>query len=231
MLTAPSRPDYTSPEAGRNARHGLIGEGAGMSEQITMKRGRPAENVFDRQREIFEATLPLLKDRGARALTMRAAAAASFMSVGGLNHYFPTKTDLLFWPMLPHVCEAAHHDFTREHQSLRLRDPEAFLERYIDFIAAAIVDYCTPSVQAAVELGSVEFRWMMTDGMMPVAVIERFEEIRGALSPDEYDRLTRGIRRAFVGATLDPLVSSDELARDIWAQLDSVRARVAVLAS
>ncbi len=28
------------------------------------------------------------------------------MSVGGLNHYFPTKADLLFWPLMPASCEA-----------------------------------------------------------------------------------------------------------------------------
>ena len=69
---------------------------AEMSEQPPRKRGRPPEDRFLRQCEIFEAVLPLLKRRGVRGLTMRDAAAAACMSVGGLNHYFPTKADLLF---------------------------------------------------------------------------------------------------------------------------------------
>ena len=58
-----------------------------------------------------------------------------------------------------------------------------------------------------------------------------FEETRGPLATDERDRLTRSIRRAFIGATLDPLVSREELLGDVWRQLDEVRARAGVLAS
>ena len=42
-----------------------------MSEQHTSNGGRPAENRFFRQLEIFEAVVPLLRLRGARALTLR----------------------------------------------------------------------------------------------------------------------------------------------------------------
>ena len=66
-----------------------------MSEQHTRNGGRPAENRFFRQLEIFEAVVPLLRLRGARALTLRDAAAACHMSVGGLN------------PLLPHESRPA----------------------------------------------------------------------------------------------------------------------------
>ncbi len=202
-----------------------------MSEQHTRTRGRPPEHRFLRQREIFEAVLPLLKRRGARGLTMRDAAAASFMSVGGLNHYFPTKADLLFWPLLATTCEAAHEDFAKQYQVLRERDPGAFLERFVEDTVSAIVDYCTPSMQAAVEFGAEEFWDVMEGGMTPAPLIAVFEEVRGPLAAEQRDRLTRAVRRAFIGATLDPRVSGEELLGDVWRQLDGSRVRADMLAS
>lgn len=201
------------------------------SEQRTRTRGRPPEDRFLRQREIFEAVLPLLKLRGARGLTMRDAASACFMSVGGLNHYFPTKADLLFWPLLATTCEAAHEDFARQYQVLRERNPGAFLERFVEDTVGAIVDYCTPSMQAAVEFGAEEFWDVMGSAMTPAPLIALFEQTRGPLAAEERDRLTRGVRRAFIGATLDPRVSSEELLGDVWRQLDGARAGAVTLAS
>ena len=198
---------------------------AEMSEQPPNKRGRPPEDRFLRQSQIFEAVLPLLKHRGARALTMRDAAAASCMSVGGLNHYFPTKADLLFWPILPTVCEASADDFAMQYRLLREHDPEAFFAKFVETTVGAIVTYCTPSMQAAVELGAEEFWDVMDGGMTPAPLIMFFEETRGRLTPADRDRLSRGIRRAFVGATLGPRVSRDELLADVWRQLDAVRVR------
>lgn len=202
-----------------------------MSEQSNGKRGRPPEDRFLRKIEIFEAVLPLLKRRGARALTMRDAAAASHMSVGGLNHYFPTKASLLLWPLTPASCEASHEDFAKQHRSLRDRDPEAYFRAFVESTVDAIVTYCTPSMQAAVELGAEEFANVMESGMTPAPLIALLEEIRGPLAVEERERLTRAIRGAFIGATLDPLVTSEELLRDVWRQLEGVRARADMLAS
>ena len=202
-----------------------------MSEEHPKKRGRPPEDRFQRRCEIFEAVIPLIEQVGARRLTMRAAAAAACMSVGGLNYYFHTKSDLLFWPLSKASCEAAYDDFARGRQVLRARDPEAFLDGFVEATVSGIVDYCTPSMQAAVELGAEEFWDTMDGGMTPDPLIAVFEETRGPLATDERDRLTRSIRRAFIGATLDPLVSREELLGDVWRQLDEVRARAGVLAS
>ena len=204
---------------------------AEMSEQHARTRGRPPEDRFLRQREIFEAVPPLLKRRGARGLTMRAAAAAACMSVGGLNHYFPTKADLLFWPLLATTCEAAHEDFAKQYQLLSERNPGAFLERFIEDTVSAIVDYCTPSMQAAVEFGAEEFWDVMGSAMTSAPLIALFEQTRGPLATEQRDRLTRAVRRAFIGATLDPRVSREELLRNVWRQLDGVRARAGMLAS
>ena len=132
---------------------------------------------------------------------------------------------------MPNSCAAADDDFAKRYQFLRERDPEAYLERFVDETVGAVVDYCTPSMQAAIELGEEEFWTQLDDGMTPAPLVALFEEIRGPLPAEERERLTRGIRRAFIGATLDPRVSCDELLRDVWRQPGGVRARADVLAS
>src|SRR5919202_6385305 len=59
------------------------------------KPGRPPEDRLARPREIYEAVIPLIYRDGARRLSMRSAARAAHMSVGGLYHYFPAKRDLV----------------------------------------------------------------------------------------------------------------------------------------
>jgi AcrR family transcriptional regulator len=47
------------------------------------KPGRPPEDRLARQREIYEAVVPLIYRDGARRLSIREAARAAHMSVGG----------------------------------------------------------------------------------------------------------------------------------------------------
>ncbi|MBK9715083.1 MAG: helix-turn-helix transcriptional regulator [Kouleothrix sp.] len=61
------------------------------------KRGRPPEDRLARQREIYTAVAPLIEREGVRRLSMRQAAAAACLSIGGLYHYFPTKRELVLW--------------------------------------------------------------------------------------------------------------------------------------
>jgi len=198
---------------------------AARSDQPVPRPGRPPEDRFQRQREIFEAVAPLLSERGARRLTMRDAATAACLSVGGLNHYFPTKADLLFWPLVPEICEAAHQDFLKQHGWLQEHDPAAFFLEFVNDTVSAIVEYCTPAIQAALELGADEFWEVMDAGMTPTPLVASFEATRQPLDDDQRDRLIGGIRRVFIGATLDPRVTRAELLSDVWTQLESVSAR------
>src|SRR5215218_11328364 len=59
------------------------------------KPGRPPEDRLRRQHEIFLAVVPLIERYGAKRLTMRQAARAAHLSLGGLYHYVPTKRDLV----------------------------------------------------------------------------------------------------------------------------------------
>ena len=69
------------------------------------KPGRPREDVFRRRLEIYTAVAPLLEKAGARGLTMRQAAAAAHMSVGGIYHYFPAKRDLVLFVLSPDALQ------------------------------------------------------------------------------------------------------------------------------
>ena len=76
------------------------------------KLGRPPEDRLLRQCEIYRAVPPLLLSAGARGLTMRDAARAACMSLGGLNHYFPIKQQLVLFGVEPaagaRLCVAFH---------------------------------------------------------------------------------------------------------------------------
>src|SRR5690349_12680270 len=87
---------------------GLFEEVANSSGKVRRKVGRPAEDQLARRREIYEAVAPLLMTFGARQLSMRQAARAACISVGGLYHYFPSKRDLvlhgLSWEARDRLC-------------------------------------------------------------------------------------------------------------------------------
>ena len=191
-----------------------------MSDQTLSRPGRPQEDQFLRRVEIYEAVVPLIALHGARALTMRAAATAASMSVGGLNHYFPTRRDLLFFPLLPSTCAAHYEHFVADNTALRQRNPEGFLRLYLSDAIEKIL-LSGPAMQAAVDLGAGDFWEAIEQGMMPLPIVNLIEEIRGELPADARDRLLRAIRRSFYGALLDPRVTHEELSADIWRLLDA----------
>ena len=65
------------------------------------KRGRPLEDRLARQREIYTAVAPLILQKGAGELSMRQAARAASLSIGGLYYYFPTKRALVLHGLSP----------------------------------------------------------------------------------------------------------------------------------
>src|SRR5215217_6623972 len=65
------------------------------------KPSRPPEDRLKRQQEIFLAVAPLIERHGAKRLTMRQAARAAHLRLGGLYHYFRTKQDLVLHALRP----------------------------------------------------------------------------------------------------------------------------------
>ncbi len=185
------------------------------------KSGRPPEDRLLRQREIFEAVSPLIETVGARKLTMRQAAAAAYMSLGGLCHYFPTKRSLVLHGLQPSAMERICHDFFAEHGYLEVVDPHMFLDTFIDFHVREVF-FVRPSILAALELGTVEF-WSGLEGAMAQG-IEKFVDTLARVVPDASERdlqaLARAVRRSLFAALLDRSTTPDELRAELRALIE-----------
>src|SRR5258708_10463699 len=88
------------------------------------KKGRPPEDRLARQKEIYAAVSPLILQEGARQLSMRHAAQAACLSIGGLYHYFPTKRDLMLHGLCPEATHRHCQDFHAQFGYLADLHPE-----------------------------------------------------------------------------------------------------------
>lgn len=117
------------------------------------KPGRPPEDRFQRRLEIWAAVAPLIEQVGARNLTMRQAAAASFMSLGGLYHYFPSKRTLVLFGLDGEAWERACSDIEVRTGRLRAISPELAAEGFCRSVVDQVF-FVRPSMRAAMELGT-----------------------------------------------------------------------------
>jgi len=186
------------------------------------KPGRPPEDRLLRQREIYEAVSPLIERIGARRLTMRQAARAAHLSVGGLYHYFPDKKTLLLHALQVDALERECMDFQREYGHLKGRDA-AYLEAFIGFMVREL-RFVRPAIQAALELGSDEF-WGGLDTGINLG-LDGFSETVRQVVPDASDRdvrtLARSIRRVFFAGLLDRTVTPEEVEGELRALISGI---------
>ncbi len=185
------------------------------------KPGRPPEDKLARQREIYEAVAPLILEVGARRLSMRDAARAAHMSVGGLYHYFPTKRDLVL-----HSLEwEARHRLCREYReqlfSLSGWNANAHIEVYLD-LSIRMFAFMRPSVQAALELDAEELQEALDAGLA-ANVGELVESLR-LVSPEaterDLEKLARTIRRVVLGTVVDQHADLDETREQLRALVE-----------
>src|SRR3989442_6615286 len=120
------------------------------------KPGRPPEDRLQRRREIWAAVSPLIEKFGARNLTMRQAAAVSFLSLGGLYHYFPDKRSLVLFGLDQEAHERVCMEFKAAYGHLNESDPQAAAEAFVQFFGER-VSFVRPSIYAALELGAEDF--------------------------------------------------------------------------
>jgi AcrR family transcriptional regulator len=175
------------------------------------KPGRPREDVFRRRLEIYTAVAPLLEKAGARGLTMRQAANAAHMSVGGVYHYFPSKRDLVLFVLSPdalqRLCDQPHHLLPSE-----VTDTHAYLETFLEGLVRG-TQFLRPAVLAAIELGAgpaLDF----VKASMSVSVHEFVVALRAArpgIADDDAATIDRALRHATLGAMLDDSVTPSEL--------------------
>lgn len=128
------------------------------------KPGRPSEDRLGRQREIYEAVVPLIHRDGARRLSMRAAARAARMSVGGLYHYFPAKRDLVLHGLREDARARLCQEYRADLGELLGWSAERHVEAYLD-LSLRMFSFIKPSVQAALELGVEELQAILDAGL------------------------------------------------------------------
>lgn len=185
------------------------------------KRGRPPEDRLARQREIYDVVAPLILRDGARRLSMREAAEAACLSIGGLYHYFPTKRDLVLHGLNPEALYRLCQDFHAEFGHLTTLDPRRYIYEGIEIVVQQ-VGFCRPAVHAALELGSESF-WEVIETLLMSTSLD-FEVNLQRAAPDaseeELHRCGRAIRRAICAALLDKSITPDELRDELRMLVD-----------
>jgi AcrR family transcriptional regulator len=180
------------------------------------KLGRPADDRLARQREIYEAVSPLILSIGARRLSMRMAAKAACLSVGGLYHHFATKHELVLHGIQPEAITRYCQDFHDKSGYLALSDSPAFLDAYIDFVTSA-VQFVRPAVQAALELEITTLENILEPTL--TAASEEFTATFHAIFPhktkDEVHQAGRAIHRAIVSALFDKNITKEEFRGEV----------------
>jgi AcrR family transcriptional regulator len=187
------------------------------------KPGRPPEDRVLRRREIWAAVSPLIEEHGARNLTMRQAAAVSFLSLGGLYHYFPDKRSLVLFGLDQEAHERVCMEFKAEHGHLKERDPKAAAEAFIQFFGGR-VSFIRPAIRAALELGADEFAARL-DANINMG-LEGFMQTLRLVLPDADDRdlraVARSVRRVVLGGLMDRTVTQSEIEDEMRAVVSGV---------
>ncbi|MDL5157508.1 TetR/AcrR family transcriptional regulator [Actinomycetospora termitidis] len=173
-------------------------------------RGRPADDVVLRRREIFSAVVPLIPDGGARRLTMARAARAAGLSVGGLYHRFDSKRSLLLYGLAPENLGRACADFQARWGHV---EPVELVSRALDGFSEAVDRWVRPSVDAAGQLGIDVLHGALEDAMTTelVGMVRSVRRMRPDLPDDRAADLERALRRVCTAHVVDPTARDGEL--------------------
>lgn len=182
------------------------------------KPGRPPEDRIQRRREIWAAVSPLIEKSGVRTLTMREAASVSFLSLGGLYHYFPDKRSLVLFGLDREVHERVCEEFKAQHGHLKDSNPTAAAEAFILFFVGR-VSFVRPALVAALELGADDFMSRLEANIS--MGLEGFMEVLRLALPDAEDRdlraVARSVRRVVLAGLLDRSVTESEIEEELRA--------------
>jgi AcrR family transcriptional regulator len=190
------------------------------------KRGRPAEDLLVRQREIYEAVSPLILQMGVQQLSMRQAASAACLSVGGLYHHFSTKRELVLFGLEPAALRRRCSDFETRFGYLVDVDPGGYLECCVEN-NVELIRFIRPAIHAALELG-VDTFWYVIDAVLTLVVQDftvALQRIFPKAEETARERIGRSIRRSLAGGVLDKTVSDDEIRDELHALIEGYRVR------
>lgn len=187
------------------------------------KPGRPAEDRLERQREIWAAVSPLIEKSGARNLTMRQAAAASFLSLGGLYHYFHDKRSLVLFGLDQEVHEQICAEFKEQYGHLKETDPCGAAEAFVHFFGSR-VSFIRPAIRAALELGAEDFMSRLERNIN--MGLEGYIDTLKLVMPDTDDRdlraVARSVRRVVLAGLMDRSATHHEIEDEIRAVVAGV---------
>lgn len=182
------------------------------------KLGRPAEDRLARQREIYEAVAPLILEIGVRALSMRMAAHAACLSIGGLYHHFATKRELVLHGLQPEAIARHCQDFHDKFDRLAASDPIAYLNLGIDSLIGALL-FIRPAFHAALELGIETFSDVLQTSLAS-ATEEFTKSLRYVFPHAENDKVcgaARAFSRSIMSALLDKNITAQEFRNEVSA--------------
>lgn len=185
------------------------------------KPGRPREDVFRRRLEIYTAVAPLLEKAGARGLTMRQAAAAAHMSVGGIYHYFPSKRDLVLFVLSPDALQRLCELPDQLLPPLERTDSHPQVATFLEGLVRG-VPFLRPAVLAAIELGAGPARDFV-EATMNVKVhdfVRAVRAVRTDIGDAEAQTIDRAVRHTTLGAMLDRSVTPSELRNELYLIVD-----------
>ena len=185
------------------------------------KPGRPSEDPLLRRREIYVAVSPLILDVGARRLSMRQAARASCLSVGGLYHHFATKQELVLHGIQPATISRCCIDFHAGAADLARSNPPAYLEASLDFLTG-MVSFIRPSVCAALELRleTLEATLAPTLAAANDEFAASFRAAYPGVGPAGLGQVGRALHRALVAALFDRSITQTELRSELMALIN-----------
>ncbi|MCB0189596.1 MAG: TetR/AcrR family transcriptional regulator [Caldilineaceae bacterium] len=163
----------------------------------------------------------MIVQNGVRRLSMRQAAQAACLSIGGLYHYFPTKRDLVLYGLCQEAMLRHCQDFHAQFDQLAEMDTWRYIDEGI-MLAIEHVSFCRPAIHAALELGAESF-WEVIE-MLLAGTEQAFEVNLQRLFPEvsaqEVQRWARAIGRAICATLLDKNISPDELRDELRILVD-----------
>jgi len=197
------------------------------------KVGRPPEDRLRRQREIYLAAAPLLRRTGVRGLSMRAAARAAYVSVGGLYYYFPTKRDLVLHGLQPAAIARFCHDKVSTYAHLAETDPSAYGRAVLDHLYDLVVGFLLPAYDAAVELGAetalAQVRHTLEESLGEV--VDLLRPLAPRLDEAQVAALGEGLLRLVLGLLLHRATPPEHFRRDLDALISGYTTQHAGTAS
>jgi AcrR family transcriptional regulator len=180
------------------------------------KLGRPPEDRLARQNEIYEAAAPLILQHGVRGISMQQVAEVSYLSIGGLYYYFPTKRDLMLHGIQPETLSRLCQDFRQQSAHLASSSPQQHFESFYRYLMHSTL-FLRPSVCAATEMGIDAFAMIYKNvGEAIAEFAETFRHLAPHLSNTHIQMLAQSVSHFCLAKLIDTSRTNEELRTEFY---------------